>query len=471
MALVSCAGHAPERPDARLTCEGRLLQFERYAGEADLPPAYPAPVAAQPSLAATRVLASVDPAELSDQALLDWLARLAVAGAQRRDIQWQALGEADRRALAERGIGDRAALEDCAAAAVHALAQDAAQLRQLAVEVPDAYLPGRRVLGLYPLTSLAVRPGISRLHADTAETFASELSALPVRGELLRFRPAAAQPQREMPALTRDSLGPLPHDSAALARLLALHAPIWEIDVAGDADLPGTPRFAARAAPAVDPQYPVAYSYASVTALEGRWLLQLNYLLWFDRRPSSGPLDMLAGRLDGLLWRVTLDQDGLPLLYDSIHPCGCYHLFFPSGRLRLRADASELPEPPLLPQSAPAYRPGEPMVLRVASGTHYLQRIGYWDGAGAGERQYALRPYRELYRVSGPDGPQSLFAAHGLVPGSERAERFYLWPMGIRSPGAMRERGVQATAFLGRRHFDDADLIERLFQRPPVGDD
>jgi hypothetical protein len=48
--------------------------------------------------------------------------------------------------------------------------------------------------------------------------------------------------------------------------------------------------------------------------------------------------------------------------------------------------------------------------------------------------------------------------------GTERAERFLFWPMGIASAGAMRQWGRQATAFVGRRHFDDADLLERRFR-------
>jgi hypothetical protein len=35
------------------------------------------------------------------------------------------------------------------------------------------------------------------------------------------------------------------------------------------------------------------------------------------------------------------------------------------------------------------------------------------------------------------------------------------WPTGVSSPGAMRERGRQAIAFVGRRHFDDADLMAK----------
>ena len=50
-----------------------------------------------------------------------------------------------------------------------------------------------------------------------------------------------------------------------------------------------------------------------------------------------------------------------------------------------------------------------------------------------------------------------------LVAGSERPERRLFWPMGIRSAGAMRQWGRHATAFVGRRHFDDADLLEKRF--------
>ena len=63
-----------------------------------------------------------------------------------------------------------------------------------------------------------------------------------------------------------------------------------------------------------------------------------------------------------------------------------------------------------------------------------------------------------------PDGNfQSLFGQDGLIKSSQRNERFLLWPMGIPSPGAMRQWGHHATAFVGRRHFDDARLFENYF--------
>ena len=58
----------------------------------------------------------------------------------------------------------------------------------------------------------------------------------------------------------------------------------------------------------------------------------------------------------------------------------------------------------------------------------------------------------------------SLFRPDGIVPGTQRGERFLFWPMGVADPGAMRQWGRHATAFVGQRHFDDPRLIERYFE-------
>ena len=77
----------------------------------------------------------------------------------------------------------------------------------------------------------------------------------------------------------------------------------------------------------------------------------------------------------------------------------------------------------------------------------------------------AWEDYDVLRSLPSDNEYRSLFGTHGLVAGTERSERFLLWPMGIRSPGAMRQWGRHSTAFVGRRHFDDAFLIESLFER------
>ena len=164
---------------------------------------------------------------------------------------------------------------------------------------------------------------------------------------------------------------------------------------------------------------------------------------------------------------MTLGPDGEPWLYDSIHNCGCYHTFIPTGHLRLREDLPTMYfEPPLVPQPAPA----PPLVLRISSGEHYLQRVykleGRPDVGGTAKSPEALQVADYATLRSLPDGADyhSFFGEYSLVPGSERPERFLLWPMGVRSAGAMRQWGHHPVAFVGRRHFDDARLIELLFE-------
>ena len=190
-------------------------------------------------------------------------------------------------------------------------------------------------------------------------------------------------------------------------------------------------------------------------------LLQLNYVVWFPARSPAHALDVLAGKLDGLVWRVTLDSDGLPLLWDSIHPCGCYHLWFPGPRVQRRA-SSDAGEPPWI---GPALAPTARLALQIDAGTHYVRAVGPAPTALRGEVLEA-RDYDELRRLpTATGGVRSLFAPDGLVHASARPERFLLWPLGVPSAGTMRQRGHQATAFIGRRHFDDAEGIGRYFER------
>lgn len=125
-------------------------------------------------------------------------------------------------------------------------------------------------------------------------------------------------------------------------------------------------------------------------------------------------------------------------------------------------------ESPLLPQLTPEH---QPLVLRIASRTHFIQRI-YHDSVLNDQSSVAQASqpmiwenYDLLHSLPSDHGHHSLFGPHGLIAGTERPERFLLWPMGIRSPGAMRQWGRHATAYNGRQHFDDAFLIESLFEK------
>jgi hypothetical protein len=242
---------------------------------------------------------------------------------------------------------------------------------------------------------------------------------------------------------------------------------VFSIDVTGDYDLIGTPVLGPAGEVGIDTRVPRAYVQPSWTIFGGVPLLQINYLVWFSERPPIGDMDILAGRLDGVMWRVTIDRDGRPVFYDTIHPCGCYHLFFPVPPVRLKEDPIDDPgEGTVVPVDAPVLSARQRIVLHIGSRNHYLRKLSVTDHEFPDSVRYSLAPMDDLRSLPMPSGgTRSLYGSDGLVAGTERIERYILWPMGIASAGAMRQWGTHATAFVGRRHFDDPHLLEKAFTR------
>jgi len=337
------------------------------------------------------------------------------------------------------------------------------RLRQR-VEVADAYSDLRRLLGLYPITKWAVLAGIEDWHAEVTRRFAAPV---PDGRATHRYGPGA--PPRPVDSLLRDSardaLGRPELGPSARQALFAAHAPVLAIETGQRADRLGRPHWGAAGRLAIETGAPVVYRHLGHARFRGRVLVQLSYVFWFPARPKTGPLDPLGGRLDGITWRVTLDEDGQVLIADSMHNCGCYHLFFPGPQLR-HVPVADGGEPALVPASLPARAAGERFVLHIAARTHYIQRVT--ARAEPAELPYVLDDYRALRSLPLPGGGhRSMFRPDGLVAGSQRLERFVLWPMGVPSAGAMRQWGHHATAFVGKRHFDDPHLIERYFEPVP----
>jgi hypothetical protein len=336
----------------------------------------------------------------------------------------------------------------------------------------DDYILLRRVLGLYPVSSLFVSLGVGRYQASAREIYSPTAPA-----DLSRLRrytpetsPATMTDSAEIVARAqRDPLS-IPRYSAAERRtLFSAHAPVWEVETNGNDDRIGFPSRHAGQRLSVDTSVPVTFEHLSFTRFENQVLPQLNYVIWFPSRPSTGPFDILAGFLDGLNYRVTLDTDGYPLLYETMHNCGCYHKYYPSARLKPRPQTGYR-EPPLI-LAAPAMDEKTRMVVSLESETHYVRHLYPESGASrVATVAYQRADYDDLRSLPGPHGSRrSLFDENSLVPQSYRKERWILWPTGVLSPGAMRQWGRHAVAFVGERRFDDPHLVERIFCRSPDG--
>lgn len=464
LALAACASIAPA-PSAHLeaadpalrACAEWFRELDARVAAAGVRDAQAAPVPGFPYLRASRLLASFrEQAAREEPALRAWVDRLQALDLEARVHEIANLG-ANAPLERARECGERLRTAD--------LADPRARARLLErAGVPDDYSTAQRVLGLYWLTKWPFMAGVRGYHEGVLESFSRAL-APPPGGAVVRYGPPAA------PALPRpriegaaNALGIPEPAPAALDALFAAHAPVFEVETAGAYDRPGALVWRqGEALPGVDTAQPVVYHRASWTRYDGRTLLQLVYTIWFPERPPESPGDLLAGALDGVTWRVTLAPDGEPLVYDSMHPCGCFHLFFPTPRAAPRPAPSSTVEWMFAPQSLPRVADGERPVVRVATRTHYVERVRL-ERAPASGVHYAFRPYDELRSLPHPGGGRrSPFGSGGIIAGTERAERFLFWPMGVDSPGAMRQAGRHATAFVGRRHFDDADLMERRF--------
>jgi hypothetical protein len=243
-----------------------------------------------------------------------------------------------------------------------------------------------------------------------------------------------------------------------------MYAPVWEVQTEAKYDRIGTPFLTSTGELDIDTRQPRTYTLISFTRFGKEILTQMNYIIWFPARPKEHALDIYGGVLDGVNYRVTLDKSGEPLLYETIHNCGCYYEAYPTRRLKVREKIA-YPEPPLILKSPELTPSKERLTVAMESRTHYVQH--FYTSARRSQPEtavYVLADYGELRSL--PDskgGRRSMFTPDSLAPGSERLERWILWPTGVVSPGAMRQWGRHAVAFMGERHFDDPDSMNKMF--------
>jgi hypothetical protein len=480
LTAAGCAATVEKLPrtsdDELSRCERLYATLDSVVTGAGVQDGGAARVKGFPYLRVNRFLASYRSQPMSSDETAWWIQRMRGLDEGAREIELANLPDVYKTLLPS-GLRESGSvtgrLGQCASLLVARDLADAVIMERLrvAAAVPDDYQVWKRVLGLYPLSALAFSQGVARYQANTRARFAAPLDDLPVAGRLVRYEPSESQrlltgaPAAILRRSRNNPLGvPMP-EGRELDRLFALNAPLFEVDELDGNDRIGTPVLTEQGEADIDTSVPTLFVRIGHTRYRGEPLLQLVYSAWFPARPKTGKLDLLGGHLDGITWRVTLDGDGEPLFFDTMHTCGCYHMFFPTPRVRLRPREPAFEEPILIPARLGSRASGERVVLRIASGTHSVQNVRYGSRSGdVALRAYAFAQYDRLRSLPWPGkGRRSLYRPDGIVPGSERGERYLYWPMGVREPGAMRQWGRHATAFVGRRHFDDPYLLERYF--------
>ena len=511
--VAGCAGPAATSPATPLSeaavCADWYHKLDAVTRQAGVSDGGARRLPGYPFLRSDRFLASFGD-EVADNtaAFGAWVGRLAELDRDARDaelsnlpLQFLPLLMTDDAASKKRKQRIQTTTRVCARQAVRALLQSAPmatapgrRLLAAQAQVDDDYSESKRALGLYPLTRVPFFAGVQRWQQTTAEKFAAKAS--PDATLVKRYSPAsepvpAAQIAEAYARRNPDALGVPSLSPPDTALLLRAYAPEIHIETRGRYDRFGALQWGADSmlldafeasrpgsaqAPSVLVEQPVTYQRLAYTRYQGQTLLQLVYSVWFPERPRVGGIDLLSGQLDSVVLRLTLAPDGTPWLYDSIHSCGCYHLFFPTPSAKAlappSAGAASVAEPiewAFVPTTLPALMVGQRMTLHLESGTHYVKGLRLVvEPPDGSPMPYALLDDAALRTLSASGTlsgvTRSAFWPSGIVPGTERGERLLFWPMGIASPGAMRQWGRQPTAFVGRRHFDDARLLELRFE-------
>ncbi len=470
-------------PDSSLTGEDRLCQrwlegIETLVEEYGLEDPETVLINGFFHLRVNRFLASMSELTTSNDTFAGWLEEMRQLDATVKTLEFANLpGSAQQKLISALPIEGsyEQALQDCGRR-LNKLGSNIPGLKENLLEqaqVPDAYQTWKRVVGLYPLARYAASFSIERLHQELDAGFKIPPAQLPKLGTLIRYSPPQSKPltPESITAILRPaydtSLG-IPHLTPSELQQLSAHfAPVWEIDTRNDTDKIGTVVPDSGEQPQVNTNRPAVYIAYAYARWRGRVVLQLIYQIWLPAREKTGLLDLYGGPLDSVIWRVTLSPEGAPIAFDSIHGCGCYYLLFPGQGYRAIAPKDGA-EPVLSPKTIDSIPPGNRLLLRLQSRTHYLQQTALLDDTSVepSTLHYIFHDLQQLRSLQMPDGTKrSLYDEDGIIDASERAERFLLWPYGVASPGAMRQWGAHAIAFIGRRHFDDPFLLEKLLEK------
>ena len=479
--LSGCAGVSPPPPDPDApggACRAFFADMDRAVTETGVRDGVGAPAEGYPYLRGTRFLHAFHD-DFDDPAVRSaWLDTAQETDRDARALELINLGSealsaielppgADNPWQAVAACGDE--LRD-----LDGLDTDAAAWREAsaAAAVPDEYVTWHRAAGVYPVSRWFIRAGVASWQRGVRATFDSA----PPRAEpAYRYGPATEaalsqdQAASRLAQAERDALGQPRLSARDRERLLAAHAPVIEVEGEAPHNRIGTPGHDADGEPTADTSRPVVHTSVSSTRFAGETVVQLNYTWWFTERPVDHWFDLLGGALDGLTLRLTLAPSGEPLLVETMHNCGCYHQYYPVQGLLARARADYAEPPLVLP--GPGYpESGQRLHVRLEDGTHYVQALTFATPQSRDQAPYAFEAYDRLRSLPAGDGERrSLFQPDGLVAGSERRERWFFWVSGVPEPGAMRQSHRHATAFVGRRHFDDPDLLDRIFE--PVAAD
>ncbi|MBI4718439.1 MAG: hypothetical protein HY763_11580 [Planctomycetes bacterium] len=325
----------------------------------------------------------------------------------------------------------------------------------------------------------------ARIGAAIADAEATRRSLVADFQQTEVYRPADASPE--------ESAADLP--SLSLEELAARFAPVFVQQVRKDAPyapredqigrvyLTGDPQ---NILVNVDPEKPVVYWAYSQARAGRRRYDQLVYTAWYPSRPALSSGDVQAGKIDGVVVRVTLDHYRRPAVYEFVRACGCYHTLWvaefiesaardefgaPTGGRRFAIEPATGKGGLFLPALVrdDGTRPARAQVS-IDAGHHLVVAISPSHAPPAAaewsaERTYVLEPYETLTRLPLGGAVASMFRSDGLVHDAGRPEGLWLAPTGMLSAGQPRQLGTMKIRMDAYDH-DDPRLLEKNLRLP-----
>ena len=337
-----------------------------------------------------------------------------------------------------------------------------------AVIDPGEYSFLMRLLGFYPAAYIAVSRATDKAYKEFRTWHEKTLSDHEQRGQVKTFGPVTENKSsfedisRIYKTKKLNELG-MPYFGNDEMRNIAFGlAPILSIDIVDDYDKFGEVVWKDGRVN-INTANPVVYYYFSYGAIKQEPVLQVNYAFWYPGRLGPNAPWMEKGALDGMTLRITLDNEGLPIMADVMNNCGCYYFYVPRKEAVKKIIKKPFQLEPFVPAWLPDGFPKKKIALRINTGWHQVQHIDATD-VEEHEQGYQLLPYEVLEQLpKETNKSESVFNPAGIMKDSQRIEPYIFFSMGIPKVGFMRQRGNHAIKMVGRAHFTDYDSYDRDF--------
>ena len=349
------------------------------------------------------------------------------------------------------------------------LQSDPELLNQLRDNVKDIsqYSRLQKIVGFYPIFYVPTYRASMRAYDKFRDWHKKSFEDHEPIGQMTSFNLANVQRlspdqlRRLYQSVKIDSLGLPQPDERQTRQLLQAYAPIIYQDIDQDFDRFGEVYWNDGTV-TINPNRPVVYHFLSYGLIEDQPVLQLNYSFWYEGRLGPNAPRLERGELDGMTIRVSLDQNGLPVMVDTTNNCGCYQFFIPNADIIASVQEKRGLDPLVvtyLPEEFPRY----PLAYKMNTGWHQIIRVKA-DNNPSHAKTYTMLDYAELESLPHSDGRyESVFDKKGIMKDSYRIEPFLFFPSGVSKVGYMRQRNNQPIKLIGEEHFSNPNLFNNSF--------